>query len=122
MPLHFWGPQTSSMVLQPRLTRTGYKRYSPLLLPHDFTAFVGEKVGGHADVVWTTGKVQCLHQGITPSMTRTLPTDTLLSNKSQPFSIVWADNTDSICDLPFMLTFWDNFKSKHHRTNATHAG
>ena len=63
--------------------------------------------------------VQCLHQGFTPSMTRTLPTDTLLPNKSQPFSIVWADNTDSICDLPSMLTFLDNFKSKRHRTNAT---
>jgi hypothetical protein len=46
----------------------------------------------------TIGKVQCLHQGITPTMTRILPADTLLTNKSQPFSIVWTDNTDSICD------------------------
>ncbi len=53
------------------------------------------------------------------SMTRTLPADTLLWKKSQYFSIVWADNTDSICDLPSMLTFLDNFKSKRYRTNAT---
>ncbi len=63
--------------------------------------------------------VQYLHQDFTSSMTCTLPTDTLLPNKSQPFSIVWGDNTDSICDLPSMLTFLDNFKSKRHRTNAT---
>jgi len=37
-------------------------------------------------------------------MTRTLPADTILTSKSQPFSIVWADNTDSICDLPSVLT------------------
>ena len=40
-------------------------------------------------------------------------------NKSQSFSIVWADNTDSICDLPSVLTFLDNFKIKRYRTNAT---
>jgi hypothetical protein len=40
-------------------------------------------------------------------MTCTLPSDTLLPNKSQPFSIVWPDNTDSICDLPSVLTFPD---------------
>jgi hypothetical protein len=85
----------------------------------DFGTFIGEKVAAYADGVWTTGMVQYLHQVFTPSMTRTLPTDTLLPNKSHPFSIVWADNTDSICDLPSMLTFLDNFKSKHHRTNAT---
>ena len=52
-------------------------------------------------------------------MTRTLPADTSLPNKSQPFSIVWADNTDSICDLPSVLTFLDNHASNRHRTNAT---
>ncbi len=91
----------------------------PTPASHDFAEFVGEKVAAHADDVWTIGKVQCLHQHITPSMTRNLPVDTLLSNKSQTFSIVWADNTDSICDLPSMLTFLDNFKGKRHRTNAT---
>ena len=102
---------------------TAYRNWLQAMQPtaatQDFGTFIGEKVAAYADGVWTTGMVQCLHQGFTPSMTRTLPTDTLLPNKSQPFSIVWADNTDSICDLPSMLTFLDNFKSKRYRTNAT---
>jgi hypothetical protein len=51
-------------------------------------------------------------QGILPSMTRMLP------NKSQPFSIVWADDTDSTCDLPCLLTYLDNFASKRHNADA----
>jgi hypothetical protein len=102
---------------------TAYRHWLQAVQPtpstQDFGTLIGEKVAGYADGVWTTGMVQCLHQGSTSSMTRTLSTDTLLPNKSQSFSIVWADNTDSICDLPSMLTFLDNFKSKHHRTNAT---
>jgi hypothetical protein len=78
---------------------------------HDFDSFVGKKVEAHTDGVRTTGMVQCLHQDIMPSMTRTLPADTLLPNKSQPFSIVWADNTDSICDLPSVVTFLDTVTS-----------
>ena len=92
---------------------TPYKNWlqavQPTAAKHDYASFVGKKVAAHADGVWTTGMVQCLHQGIMPSMTRTLPADTLLPNKSQPFSIVWADSTDSICDLPSVLIFLDNF-------------
>ena len=104
-------------------SNTAYKTWlqevQPTAAKHDFASFVGKKVAAHADGVWTTGMVQCLHQGILPSMTRTLPADTLLPNKSQPFSIVWADNTDSICDLPSVLTFLDNHASNlHHRANA----
>jgi hypothetical protein len=64
--------------------------------------------------------VQCLHQGILPSMTRMLPVNSiLLPNKSHPFSIVREDDTDSICDLPCLLTYLDNFASKRHKANAT---
>jgi len=102
---------------------TAYKNWlqavQPTAAKHDYASFVGKKVADQADGVWTTGMVQCLHQGITPSMTRTLTANTVLPNKSQPFSIVWADNTDSTCDLPSVLTFWDNFTSKRYRTNAT---
>jgi hypothetical protein len=69
--------------------------------------------------VWTTGTIQCLRQGLLQSMTRTLPANTILPNKSQPFSIVWADNTDSICGLPSVLTFLDNHVSNRHKTDAT---
>ncbi len=36
-----------------------------------------------------------------------------------PLCGVWTDNTDSICDLPSVLTFLDNFTSKRYRTNST---
>jgi len=91
----------------------------PTAATHDFVSFIDKKVAVHADDVWTTGKIQCLHQDIMPSMTRTLPADSLLPNKSQSFSIVWADNIDSICDLPSVLSFLDNFTSKRYRTDAT---
>jgi hypothetical protein len=105
-------------------SNTAYKRWlqaiQPTAVKHDWATFVGEKVAVHADVVCTIGKVQCLHQGITSSMTRTLPADILLSNKSQPFSIVWADNTDSICDLQCLLTYVDNYVNKrHNKADAT---
>jgi hypothetical protein len=51
-------------------------------------------------------------------MMRTLPAN-ILPNKSQPFSIVWPDDTDSICDLHCVLTYLDNHAGNRHRTNAT---
>jgi hypothetical protein len=48
-------------------------------------------------------------------MTRPLPANSILPNKSQPFSIVWADNTDSICDLQCFLTYVDNYVNKRHK-------
>ena len=48
-----------------------------------------------------------------------LPANSTLPNKSQPFSIVWADDTDSICDLPCLLTYLENFASKRHKADAT---
>jgi hypothetical protein len=71
----------------------------PTASTHDYASFIGKKV---AMDYWT---VQRLHHGISPSMTRTLPANTILPNKSQPFSIMWADNTDSNCDLPCLLTY-----------------
>ncbi len=63
------------------------------------STFTDEKVAAEEDGVWTTGKVQCLYKGILSSRTRMLPANSILPNKSQPISIVWADNTDSICDI-----------------------
>ncbi len=59
------------------------------------------------------------HQDILQSMTLTLPTNSILSNKSQSFSIVWTDNTDSICDLRSFLTYLDNHPTKPYRTDTT---
>ena len=33
-----------------------------------------------------------------------VPADSIPTNKSQSFSIVWVDDTDSVCDLPCLLT------------------
>jgi hypothetical protein len=52
-------------------------------------------------------------------MTHTLSSNIILPNKSQPYSIVWTDNTDSICDLPSLLTYLDNHATKRHRTDTT---
>ena len=68
----------------------------PTAVTDEYASFVNAKVAAEEDGVWTTRKVQCLFQGIQLSMTCPLPADRFLPNKSQPFSIVWADNTDSI--------------------------
>jgi hypothetical protein len=53
-------------------------------------------------------------------MTRTVPANSIWPNKSQPFSIVWADNTDSICDLQRLLTYVDNYLNKRrNKADAT---
>ena len=83
-------------------SNTAYKTWlqevQPTAAKHDFASFVGKKVADHADGVWTTGMVQCLHQGILPSMTRTLPADTLLPNKSQPLDTVTSNSMISLGD------------------------
>ena len=66
----------------------------PTATSHEYASFVTKKVAAQVNGVWTTATIQCLRQGLFQSMTRTLPADTILPNKSQPFSIVWADNTD----------------------------
>jgi hypothetical protein len=53
------------------------------------------------------------------AMMRMLPANSTLPNKSQPFPIVWADDTDSICDLPCLLTYLDNHASNRHKADAT---
>jgi hypothetical protein len=52
-------------------------------------------------------------------MTRTLSDNSILPDKSQSFSIVWTDTTDSICDLPCLLTYLNNHTINCHRTDTT---
>jgi hypothetical protein len=100
-------------------SNTAYKRsmqtIQPTVTKHEYVSFFDLKVAAEEDGVWTTGKVQCLLQGIQSSMTRPLPVNSILPNKSQPFSIVWTDNTDSICDLRCLLTYVDNYVNKRHK-------
>ena len=66
---------------------------------HEYAAVINKKVAAKEEGVWTTVQFQCQHQDIMPSMLSRVPTDSIPTNKSQSFSIVWADDTDSICDL-----------------------
>jgi hypothetical protein len=104
-------------------SNTAYKNWlqkvQPTAATHEYASFINKKVAAEEDEVWTTGTVQCLYQGMVSSMTRLLPANSILPNKSQPFSIVWADNTDSIYDLPCLLTYVDNHANNLHRTDAT---
>ena len=104
-------------------SNSAYKAWLQAVQPadasHEYAAFFNVKVAAYEQGVWTTGQVQCQYQGILPSMTRMVPADSIPPNKSQPFSIVWADDTDSICDLPLLLTYLDNHASKRHRADAT---
>jgi hypothetical protein len=114
----FWGPQTSSMAPLPQHISTGYKRCSPLLLRMTLPPSLTRRSQLTQMACGRLGRCSAFIRALS-SMTRTLPADSLLPNKSQPFSIVWADKTDSICDLPPVLNFLDNFTSKRYRTNAT---
>ncbi len=91
----------------------------PADVSHEYAAFFNEKVAAYEQGVWTTGQVQCQYQGILPSMTRMVPADSIPPNKSQPFSIVWTDDTDSVCDLSCLLTYVDNFVNNRHKADAT---
>jgi hypothetical protein len=74
---------------------------------HEYATFFKVEVDAEEDGVWTTGKVQYLFQDIQSYMTHTVPTHSILPNISQSFSIVWVDNSDSICDLHRLLTYVD---------------
>ncbi len=52
-------------------------------------------------------------------MTCPLTVNIILPNKRYPFSIVWVDNTDSICDLQCLLTYMDNHTTKRHKADTT---
>jgi hypothetical protein len=46
---------------------TAYKNWlatvQPTAATHEYATFINKKVADQADGVWTTGTVQCLHQG-----------------------------------------------------------
>ena len=104
-------------------SNSAYKAWLQAVQPagttHEYAAFINKKVAAKEEGVWTTGQVQCQHQGIMPSMLRRVPADSIPPNKSQPFSIVWADDTDSVCDLPCLLTYVDNFANNRYKADTT---
>ena len=48
-------------------------------------------------------------------MTRTPAPDAIYPTKSQPFSIIWEDNTDSVVDLRRLQLYLRNFEQGLHK-------
>ena len=48
-------------------------------------------------------------------MTRTPAPDAIYPTKSQPFSIIWEDNTDSVVDLRRLQLYMRNFEQGLHK-------
>ena len=65
-------------------SNTAYKNWLQAMQPtaatREYASFIKKKVASQEDGVWTTGTVQCLHQGILRSMTRMLPANSILPN------------------------------------------
>ena len=60
-----------------------------------YTSYIGAKVAQHFETGWGVGVVCCIASDPRlKSMTRTPAPDALRPTKSQPFSIIWEDNTD----------------------------
>ena len=53
------------------------------------------------------------------SVTRTSAPEAIYPTKSQPFSIIWEDNTDSVVDLRRLLQHARNFEQGLHKLSAT---
>ena len=51
-------------------------------------------------------------------MTRTPAPDAIYPTKSQPFSIIWEDSTDSVVDLRRLLQFARNFELGLHKPST----
>jgi hypothetical protein len=71
------------------------RRVSPTSTP-EYVSFIDEKFTAEEDGVWTTGKVQCLYQGIY------LP-----------------GHSCCICDLQCLLSYMDKHTNKRHKADAT---
>ena len=65
-----------------------------------YTSYIGAKVAQPFETGWGVGVVCCIAADPRlKSVTRTPAPDALRPTKSQPFSIIWEDNTDSVVDL-----------------------
>jgi hypothetical protein len=83
-----------------------------------YASYIGAKVAQHFD--WGVGVLCCItadpHR---KSVTRTpAPDATVYSTKSQPFSIIWEDNTDSLVDLRRLQQFARNFEQGLHKPST----
>jgi hypothetical protein len=76
-----------------------------------YMSHIGAKVAHHFETGWGVGVVCCITADPRlRSMTRTPAPDALRPTKSQPFSIIWEDNTDSVVDLRTLLQNVRNYE------------
>jgi hypothetical protein len=77
----------------------------------DYMSYIGAKVAQHFETGWGVGVVCCIAADLRlKSVTRTPSPDALRPTKSQPFSIIWEDNTDSVVDLRTLLQIVRNYE------------
>jgi len=85
-----------------------------------YTSYIGAKVAQHFETGWGVGVVCCIASDPRlKSMTRTPAPDALRPTKSQPFSIIWEDNTDSVVDLRTLLQIVRNYEQGLHKPSTS---
>jgi hypothetical protein len=85
-----------------------------------YTSYIGAKVTQHFETGWGVGVVYCIAADpLLKSITRTPPPDALRPTKSQPFSIIWEDNTDSVVDLRTLRQTMRNHEQGLHKPSTS---
>ena len=85
-----------------------------------YTSYIGAKVAQPFETGWGVGVVCCIAADPRlKSMTRTPAPDALRPTKSQPFSIIWEDNTDSVVDLRTLLQIVRNHEQGLHKPSTS---
>jgi len=85
-----------------------------------YTSYIGAKVDQHFETGWGVGVICCITADqLLRSMTRTTTPDALRPTKSQPFSIIWEDNTDYVVDLRMLLQNVRNYEQGLHKPSTS---
>ena len=83
-----------------------------------YGGYLGTKVAAHCVATgWGVGVVQCIEVQ-SRTMTRTPAHDAIYPSNSQPFSIVWEDNTDSVVDLRTLNLYARNHEQGLHKATS----
>ena len=86
-----------------------------------YASYIGARVAQRFETDWGVGVVCCRitadpHR---KSMTRTSASNAIYPTKSQPFSIIWEDNTDSVVDLRRLQLYMRNFEQGLHKAHIS---
>jgi hypothetical protein len=85
-----------------------------------YTSYISAKVAQPFETGWGVGVVCCIAADPRlKSMTRMPAPDALRPTKSQPFSIIWEDNTDSVVDLRTLLQIVRNHEQGLHKPSTS---